>query len=224
MAFTVGDIMREAQAILNDSNSVRWTLPELLKWVNNAQLEIVQTYPTAFASVEDIDLVAGVDQDLGASYYALMEIRGNADGTGRVTKLERHILDSQIGAWRDPAVLPRTAGVVHYVHDPKISRKSFMVCPGNDGTGSVTALVAVAPTIIAAPANPLSIDSYDALTIAIGDEYHPVILDYVLYRAFQKDANMPNSSQRAAQHLGQFQRALGVEAANNEAAEQIGKV
>jgi DUF971 family protein len=68
-------------------------------------------------------------------------------------------------------------------------------------------------------ANVDALGSY-AVQIDIQDIYTSPILDYVLYRAYSKDASFAGSAQRAAAHYSQFANALGAKL-QNEATRNI---
>ena len=55
---TAQSIVDRARHILQDTTSggTRWLDPELLKWLNDAQREIVLLKPNAYSSVENIGL------------------------------------------------------------------------------------------------------------------------------------------------------------------------
>ena len=45
MAITAQSIIRRATDLLQDQTSVRWTLQELVRWLNDAQRAIVKVRP-----------------------------------------------------------------------------------------------------------------------------------------------------------------------------------
>ncbi|WP_417724564.1 DUF6682 family protein [Salipiger sp.] len=218
MAFTCGQVLEDVRAILNDANSVHWTLPELLNWINDGAKAIVTHKPTATATDVEFGLDEGTRQELAATQAALLSINAvltQVEGGGgrirgnSVTRVAKHILDAQIPGWQNPDVLPYSVYVNHYVFQPEIDPRVFWIAPGNDGTGYVEATVAMLPTVIAKPLNPLDIESYTT-AVDLPDIYRPPLTDYVLYRAFSKDSNIPGGGQRAVGHYNQFASMLGI--------------
>lgn len=217
MAFTAKDIMLRVQLVLNDAGAVRWTLPELRLWLNDGLREIVTAKPNANAKTVELPLQKGTYQVLPDTYVALMQITRNLTSVdasvnkraGRaITTIQRATLDAIMPGWQDPAVLPYAAQVVHVI-DNQMDPRTFFVAPGNDGTGTVEAIVSELPADIAEPINPLLIDSYTA-TVPLHDIYRTVLTDYVLYKAFSKETDVATASQRAVGHLTRFNDALGV--------------
>ena len=52
--------------------------------------------------------------------------------------------------------------------------------------------------------------STDTTVISIDDVYANCLLDYVLYRSYQKDSEFAGNAQRAMMHYQSFANALGV--------------
>lgn len=214
MAFTAQDVLQKVRTILNDSSSVRWTLPELRMWLNDGLREIALQKPSATAVTATLTLVEGTKQTIPATYHALIQVIRNTTTGGTpvpgksITPIARETIDTAIPGWHDEAVLPFTIPVTH-VLDDLIDMRTFYVVPGNTGTGAVEAILSKLPTEVAAPSNPLDIASYTA-TVDMADIYQNALIDYMLYRAFSKDTDLASSGQRAAAHMDLFMRALGI--------------
>ena len=65
------------------------------------------------------------------------------------------------------------------------------------------------PTAHALGASALDPAGNDATVINLDDIYANVILDYLLYRAYSKDADYAANGQRAINHLNSFNSSLG---------------
>lgn len=217
MSFTAKDVLLRARITLNDAASVRWTLPELLNYLNDGLREIALQKPSATAITAVIDLAQGCRQSIPSSYHALLQVVRNDVRTGgpaspsggaAITPIARETIDTMIPGWHSSATLPFTAKVTH-VLDEILDQRTFYVIPGNDGTGAVLAVVSAYPASISTPTNPLDIDEYSA-TVDLKDIYQNALLDYILYRAFSKDTDLATSGQRATAHFGLFQGALGI--------------
>ena len=215
MALTAKDVMERATIILQDTGMVRWPATEMLKWLNDGQREICIHKPTAVTETVTLDLVSGTKQDLPATYVSLVAVHRNTGGKV-IRPIERAVLDNQMPGWHDTSVLPFSAEVTHVIFNVE-SPREFYVAPGSTGVSSqIEATVAVLPVDVAVPANPLDIESYTA-TLSVPEIWRGALVDYVLYRAYSKDSQSPNAGNRAAAHYQQFQSALGIKVATDQA-------
>jgi hypothetical protein len=211
MAFQALDVMKRASIILQDDEAVRWTAPELLDYLNDGLGEIVLMKPNANTKTVNLSLAAGAKQTLAAEYSMLLRvvcnrITGNDSAIRPIAS--RSIIDAQIPNWQNSTALPQAAAVVHVIHDLADPR-TFYVVPGNNGSGVVEAVVGALPAVTAAPSAPanLLIENY-AANVDIPDIYRTPLIDYVLYRAFSKDAGMQGGQQRAVAHYELFKTAI----------------
>ena len=222
MPFTARDVFARTTPILQDAGAVRWPYPEQILWLNDAVREIALLKPNATAKTVELAMVRGALQTLPATAQRLMQVIRNLDTlagseTGRaggraITPITRDLMDSLRPNWTDPNVLPY-GKVVRHVIDDAYDERSFYVVPGNDGTGIIEAIVSAIPADLSAPVTaPDSLASYAALTVDLPDIYRSPVVDYVLYRAFSKDMNLPASAARASAHYQQFAAALGQKA------------
>lgn len=206
MAFTAAQIMSKASTILQDAGAIRWTPPELLTWLNEALIEVAVQKPNARTEVAVLDLVAGTQQELPPDYTTLARVLRNkrVSTGGRAISMiaKRELLDASIPNWQDSTQMPNAADVAYVIHDLAAPR-SFLVVPGNDGTGKIEAIVGRNPTPVPAPGNPLLIESYTG-AVDLPDIYQGVVTDLLLARAFSKDSGAPDAAQRAVAH---FQKA-----------------
>lgn len=204
--------MRRAAIVLSDAGAVRWPLTELRLWLNDGLREISLHAPSAVSRVVVIDMVSGTRQTLPDTAAALLRVNCNIDVNGdrgaSVTPITRDILDQQIPAWQSTAKLPFGPTVRHSIDDP-LDQRTFLVAPGNDGTGKLECLVSSRPTPVALPADPLDPDAYTDV-IELDDIYVNALIDYVLYRSFSKDVSIAGAPQRAQAHYMQFAGALGI--------------
>lgn len=202
MTVAVNTLVSRAQVILQDTTGIRWPTSELVDWLNDAQREIVLFKPDAGAVTAVIAMAVGTKQDIPSAGNRLLRVIRNmsalSGGTGKraVRIVEREILDSQVPSWHDPTVTgdaAHTTTVKHYCYDEQNPR-SFYVYPGMSSTSAWLEIVYSAdPTVVTAGQN-----------ISIPDVYANAILDYMLYRAYSKDADFTAHSARAAAHFQMF--------------------
>ena len=222
MAILAKNVLENASIVLQDEDNVRWTLPELRRWFNDALREISAIKPTAFSASIIISLVVGTRQTIPAAYPTLLKITRNLKTTAEsprvgaraIRTVDMRIMDVSFIDWHDTSINAVSKYVSNVTFDPK-EVGVFWVYPPNDGTGIVEATVSSIPTGIPVPASdPNLISSYD-VTIGAPDIYANAIVDYILYRAFSKDSQYAGSVQKAAAYYQQFANILGVMVTND---------
>jgi hypothetical protein len=222
MSTTVSEIITRAGIILHDTTKVRWQEDELLKWVNDAQNEIVLFRPDASVRTEVIKLTAGTSQALpngtasvgtdgtaatippdGIRLIDVVRNSSSAKVAGNaITVVDRDVLDAQLPTWQSG----NTGNMVkHYMFDLR-NPKTFYVYPG------VAADQYVEVVYSAVPSDAVLAVTGDATTgiLNIPGVYRNAVLDYVLYRAYSKDADFAGNAQRALKHYEAFTTTLGL--------------
>ena len=215
----VVDIIDRAVVVLNDTTNVRWTKSELLLWFNDAQRAVVNRRPDSNSVNEDYvtagqAAAANTKQTLPSTGLRLLKVVRNTDGAA-VTHIRQDILDEQVRNWHDTSV-PVT-DVRHFIFDDR-DPKSFYLYPAPATTHSVEIVYSVAPADIS-----VSDFDTDVQTIALDDTFANALLDYMLYRAYSKDAEYAENAQRAQNHLQIFESALGMITQADMAASAIGQ-
>lgn len=189
-------IINKAATLLFDTNNIKWSRTELLGYLNDGQRAAFSIDPTTNNTVTSMVMVAGPRQTIPAGSWALMDVYENmgiAPGTtpGRAVRLtSKKLLDSFNPNWRtDPAV----TAVQNFMFDER-DQTAFWVYPPSDGTGFIRINHALPPTNLAAEAN----------TLVLNDAYEPALLDYILYRAGEKQASFAEGDQQTTNHLAKF--------------------
>lgn len=190
---------------LQDTTSVRWTEAELLRYINDAQREIVNFRPEASATTANVQLVTGTKQTLPTGGLRLIKITrnmsdasGGATGKRAIRLVNVDILNTQEPDWHDGTVSTHGATVKHYVFDDDDPR-NYYVYPGVSGNAYVEIVYSAAPTDLSAASSTISID----------DIYGNAIIDFVLYKAYLKDAEYAGNQQRASTHYQLFTASIG---------------
>lgn len=224
MTFLASDIFQRVSRVLLDETNVRWPLEELRLWLNDGLREIALVKPTATSDTVIVPLVAGTFQEVSNTYISVLRVTRNLKsgatsprlGAATVRVVDRQVMDAQAPDWHDstrtrPNKIVRN--VVFDIADPRC----FWVYPPNDGTGYVEAIVSKVPSPVPAPTPPAdqkALANY-AVTVDLLDIYANALTDYILYRAYSKDAAYTGSAQRAAAHYAQMAAALGVTIQND---------
>lgn len=191
----VSEIINRATLILQDDTNVRWTRPELLGWVNDAQREIVVHRPSASSIVTTLPLVPGTRQELPPVGIQLLDVIRNVNGRA-VRVLKREILDAQQPDWHQHK---QAAVIKHFMFDDR-SPLVFYVYPPAAPAAMLEVSYSVAPVAATAESSQLSLN----------DIYANAVLDFVLYRAYLKDADFAGNAARAESHYQKFASAVGI--------------
>lgn len=195
MSVSVLDILGRARLQLMDDTGIRWTDAELVKYVNDAQREIVLYKPDAVTRNEDLELSVGTKQALPAASIRLLTVIRNTLPTNKrsIRPVPRETLDRFKPEWHNETAVEE---VQHFIFD-ELDQKNFYVYPPNDGNGQVEILYTKHP-------DPVTEDD----NLEVADAYANVVLDYVLYRSFAKDASIPSEANRSVSHYQAFMGAL----------------
>lgn len=196
------DVIDKAEEILQDTSNVRWSQQTLLNYLNDGQREIVLFRPDASTTNESFTLAESAKQTLPVSGLRLLDIYKNlSPNKTPVTIIERKILDDQVNDWYSSTGL----AVEHYIYNP-VDPKSFYVYPYPSGGGHTIEII-----YSSSPSN-ITISNFttDSTTISLDDTYANAILDYMLYRSYQKDSEYAGDLQRSASYYASFQNGLGI--------------
>lgn len=205
---TGANLLSRVKDILQDTTSVRWPEAELLRYINDAQREIVNYRPESSATTSNVQLVTGTKQTLPSGGLRLIKVTrnmsdasGGASGKRAIRIVNVDILNTQEPDWNDPTVSGDAAHgtvVKHYIFDEDDPR-NFYVYPGVAGNAYVEIVFSNSPTDLA----------NTSATISVDDIYANAIMDYVLFRAYQKDSEYAGNAQRANQHYQLFLNCIG---------------
>lgn len=216
---TIQSIIDKVTDVTKDYDRVRWTLPELARWLNEAQDQIAESAPRAAATYRTLTLGAGSRQDLrtidpDVRWVRMYDILCNVDpDTGAPTgatvrQISRPILDTAFRTWRGAAAIGQA--VEEFALDERDPYTFDVMPPVVTGVG-VYALVAVKPDpVMKLDSTGTALADPDEL-FGLPDGWDIPAVDYVLFRCFNKDANDPSYETQARDHLQMFQAALGVQ-------------
>lgn len=206
MAVTkVGDILRRCKKVLQEvtQNGTRWANEELLDWLNESYQAITGIKPDASSINGEITCVVGTRQKIPDDGLMLLDVVRNLSGDGMaVIRTSRAALDSTRRRWHGEA--PQ-AEVEQFVFDDQDPRH-FYVYPPALATVKLEIIYASVPQPHAvAQATESSVE-----VIRLPDAYAPAMVDYILSRAYAKDAEHAANLQRAGMHLQAWQAAIGL--------------
>ena len=239
MAIKARSIIQRVVETLQDPTSIRWPLPELVRYMNDGQREIKLHRPDSFRKTGEIKLKAGSRQDLPAGNAAsgtagtagyiaavpaadkLIEIwhnknpPGSGNGGYDLAKTGRavQLVDRRILDDQTPGWhgLPLVKEVLHYTYDPRVPTE-FFVFPPVSADHILIGAYSVNPTDVDEPANGSLFTAIpDTTMLALIDSLTNCLQDYILYRAYTKDSEYAGNGTRAQAHYNSFANALGLE-------------
>lgn len=220
MTVTAQSIVHRATGLLQDPTSIRWPVNELVRFLNDGQREVVMARPDSINVTATMTLAAGTRQDLDSAGLSvapvkLMEITRNMAATSAkkaVRMTQRSWLDAQIPGWHS---VTASVNILHYMFDQR-DPKTFYVYPPATTSAQLEINYSGYPTAITEPADgALYTDVTGDLTVP--DVHANAVLDYILYRAYSKDASYAGNAGRAAAYYQSFAGALGIERAATQA-------
>lgn len=205
MPIAATDLISRAGEILLDEDHIRWTIPELLNWINDAARETIIRRPAARAVAATLTLVEGTRQELPERGIQLLDMPRNmiASTTGDTTtykpgrsmrRVERSLLDDQDPEWH---MKRPSATLRHFTFDERSPRIFYVYPPAKAGV-AVESLHSELPDDVTAETDELD----------MGAEYINALLAYMCFRAFSKDSEFASGTIAAA-HYQAFTDAVG---------------
>ena len=142
---TGANLLSRIQDTLQDTTSVRWPEAELLRYINDAQREIVNFRPESSATTSNVQLATGTKQALPSGGLRLIKLTrnmsaasGSATGKRAIRIVNADILNTQEPDWNDPTVSGDAAHgtiVKHYMFDEDDPRN--LVAPKSFGMQTI---------------------------------------------------------------------------------------
>ena len=187
----VSKLLTECSNILIDSGNTRWTASELLDYYNMAVRLVTILAPESYTTTEVLTMVAGARQTLPGESNRLVAVIQNMGTSGvdegrGITLVNKEIMDRTYPGW---AIDANSETVIHYMYDGN-KPNEFYIYPANDGTGTVRLTYSLTPDDVT--------DTSD--TILLKPDYIPSLFEAILWYAFTKDSDNPNSAQKAEVH------------------------
>jgi hypothetical protein len=131
-----------------------------------------------------------------------------------VRLVDRQGLDTQRRGW---FAEPASINIEQYVFDPR-QPKEFLVYPPAATTAQLEVVYAQVPSPHTLSDEQLA-NLATSEVIRIDDTFANALLDYILFRAYTKDAEQTSNATRAVAHYQAFQSSLGGSAQTNAASQ-----
>lgn len=194
------DIISRARIVINDADAVRWTDSELLKWISDGQRVIVLVRPDSYSINESLTLVAGTKQTLPSGGLRLLDVirnlKSNGDPDRSVRMVDRETLDAQDYNWHTTTA---TGKVMNFVYDNR-DPTHFYVYPQATAGMKLEILYSKSPAEITTAAT----------SLVLADVYVEPLFNYVLFRAYSKDAEYAANASLAQGYMQIFMSLLGM--------------
>lgn len=209
-------IATRASALLNDEGNDRWSAAELLTYLIDGEKEICLIKPDAYIVNVSYQLALNATKQNipdGTNSYIdpddstieagiqLLDIVRNMGSDGEtpgnvITLVDMEQFDMAYPGWHTATA---AATVVHYMFREK-DPKRFYVYPKQPATamGWIEIVMAAIPGTIASSATAINLD----------DIYQNPLIDFVMYKAFMKDAEYAANADLASRYYNSFKTSL----------------
>lgn len=206
MTIQAQSIIRKAQIDLLDEAGTRWPARELVSHLNDAVRALVVARPDITTTTTAVALAAGARQALPAQAALLVDIPCNATGKKRaISKVDQLLLDRTVPGWQG---MPQALEVEHFMHDLREPRAFLVYPPARVGAQvDLTWAARLQPVPEPLGATWAQVSG----GIELSEDWDSALLNYVLYRAYSKDAEVAGNAQLAASHLALFNNAAGIQ-------------
>lgn len=229
----VKDLLFRVSSQLHDVSPqfTRWTQRELVSWLNDGQKAIAKYMPSSCSRVDAIKLAAGTKQSIERLFAGSVRSDGNltttniyggylqsvirnmgADGNtpGRAIRLvDREVMDVNNPVWHSET----GTYVSQYMFDPRMP-KVFYVYPGvPPATNAWIEISYLSDPVEVAIAGNYEMDGTSLVTISVDDKYVDDLVNYILARAYMKDAEFAANGNLAQAHAQLFTASINSQAA-----------
>lgn len=197
-------VLVRAEFQLNDAGFTRWTKPELLLYLSEGQREAARLNPETTATTRSIQLTKGSTRHrLPDDAGTLIDITRNMGPDGVTPGYPITVMDRETVDRVDPRrhLSAGKTKIKHYSYNPANSME-FETYPKASASENV-----YIEAVFSVIASDLTSEN-DALTVI--DKYNNALTEYVLSRAYSKDAQYAGEGGRANKHLGMFFANLGL--------------
>lgn len=219
MTVKVTEVLQRAIWLLQDEGNDRWTVDELVQWFNDAQTAMQNMRPDTTSVLTSLQLAPGAFQNLMDSSLnlprkpaKLLKVVRNTSTAGRrraIRLVSRDLMDVTNPDWESD---PPQTDCVNYMIDTNFPA-CFWVYPA---APDPSPLIPAMQVELHYSAEPQKIDPpgegktwKDVVgDVSVRDRFAMILPDYIVYRAYLKDAEFGGNGSRAQTHFEVFQTAL----------------
>lgn len=228
----VKDVLYRVSAQLHDISPqfTRWTQRELVLWLNDGQKAIAKYMPSSCSRVDAVKLAQGTKQSIekilaanvlpgdGSSpsdvygHYLQTVVRNmGANGVtpgNSIRVVDREVLDANNPSWHTSTA----SSVSQYTFDPRYP-KIFYVAPGVPAGGLWVEISYLANPVEVPVLGSYGMDGADQTKISVDDKYVDDLVNYILARAYMKDAEFAANGNLATAHANMFTSSINAQVA-----------
>jgi len=200
---TVREIIDEAYVLLGDPERERWTVDQLVGFINEALCEILTYRPDEFTDVVELTLQPGRLQRLPREYRQFVSLEHNAGDDYPLQEVPEDLLR----AFSRKRCVPRRSACYRVTSWSRnaANKKTFYVDPPvPDGMNPVVVATVVLPPPVHHP------DKLDEC-IGLDCAYRAQIVDWVMMRALEVDQESERQLAMSETYRRKFYTALGVD-------------
>jgi hypothetical protein len=213
------DVLQRVVWLLQDEDSKRWTAAELVQWLNDGQTAMQALRPDVTEVISSFDCQPGAMQSLYANAanlpeppVKLMKVSRNLSVEGRfraIRLVSRDMMDVVRPTWQSDAP---TTDCVNYMVDANLPAVFWVWPPAPVPSAQVPKMMleihySAEPKKLTLPAADKTWRDVQG-DISVRDRFAMILPDYILYRAFMKDAEFGGNGARSKTHFDLFQGSL----------------
>lgn len=196
---TIKDLLERVSLELTDTSRTHWPLEDLVHYYNSAIAAIANYRPDVFAQTQAFDCVAGTRQALPAGAIKLIEVERNTGGR-KLRYFERGVLDDLAPEWVTETGAAEAEAYLYELANPHI----FWLYPGVAAGVQVDLVLSVLPVSV-------TVSQVEAGNeLQMDETYLTPCMDWIIYRAYLRDADDTANSGRGQLHLQAFAQYLGI--------------
>lgn len=208
MTTTVTTVINSVKVTLQETTEegVRWTNAELVDYLNDACRFLAENEPDAFADNSEFECVSGTRQELPINATRLIDVVRNLEGKKHpVFSSDKATLNTARPNWHSENPTNQQELFFSDDRDPK----RFYVYP----PAMVGSLLEIVCTLD--PRIHLTKEAQDKSSLMqMNDRYVPAVMNFILFRAFDKDADAAGNFSRAQNYLRNAYTSLGIKMQN----------
>jgi hypothetical protein len=209
MTTTAQYLVKECQTALMDLAGVRWPASDLVTYLNDGQRDLILARPDANAVTASFVPVAGARQALPSASMSLIDIPRNTAGNKRsIRKIAVEDLDAVNRDWRSMTGVTEIAHFAYDAREPNI----FDIYPPAAASGaSIEVTYGSYPTDVSVPSGDGKAYTTVAGNISVNDQWATALYNYMMARAYAKDAEYGGNVTLATAYMSAFTGLIGVQ-------------
>lgn len=195
----VSDLTEPLSFILNDTLKTTYPRPAMMSAINNGCRMVALVRPDVSTEVGTVELKSGTHQQLPDGAMRLLDTCYLVEDDKPVLPVElisRSDLDRLLPKWQKQDL---TDKVTEVMYDERFPKTFWCNPPSNDGV-KLQISYSVMPKVV----------NSEEDDFPLSEKYVPVVMEWVLYLMFSRDAENSMNQQRAADHRNQFYSMLAI--------------